>query len=304
MHTAIVPICALAALLAGTCAIAARLLYRHAHPARLACTEPLPPDLPLQEMALHSADNTRIAAWLVTAGTADPAPAIVVVHGLGEARHCYLDAARHLRARGFHVLLIDLRGHGDSGGSGSTLGLSEPDDIRAAVQLLRQRADVDQRRIGLLGFSLGATAALRAAATCPEVHAVTVDSPFADLYDQAASVVRRRYRLPAVVFAPLAALLYRIGYGASMRTVSAVTAAQQLGCRPLLLITGDDDQTVPADHPRRIVAAAAHGRIWVIDGAGHSDTRECAGAVYWSTVIDFFATAPPSKMPEKVGPTG
>jgi len=295
MHTAIALICGLTVLIAATGAIAARLLYRHAHPERLTATEPLPPDLPLQDTVLHSADGTRIAAWLVTAGTETPAPAIVVVHGLGEARHCYLDAARHLHAHGIHALLIDLRGHGDSGGSGSTLGLREPDDIRAAVHFLRQRVDVDKRRIGLLGFSLGATAALRAAARCPEVHAVAVDSPFADLYDQAASVVRRRYSLPAAVFARLAALLYWIGYGAPMRTVSAEAAAQQLGSRPLLLITGDDDQTVPADHPRRIAAAASRSRLWVIDGAGHSDTRECAGPAYWATVIDFFTSAPPGK---------
>ena len=260
--------------------------------------------MPCERLCVHSRDNTRIAAWFFTADAIGPAPAVVLAHGLGEAKHCYTNAARALCTAGIHTLLVDLRGHGESGARGSTLGLREPDDIIAAVHLLRQRGDVDSRRIGVLGFSLGGTAAIQAAARCDHVHAVAVDSPFATLYDQTCSVIRRRYSLPACVFGRIAALLYRIGYGDSMHTVSAEQAACSLGRRPLLLVSGDQDQTVPSDHPHRIIAAAQCGQIQWIKNAGHSDTRDIAGPRYWHTIVNFFRSATPLNEDTKKIPPG
>jgi non-heme chloroperoxidase len=45
----------------------------------------------------------------------DPAaPPVILTHGGGQTRHAWAEASRALAASGFHVVSLDLRGHGDS----------------------------------------------------------------------------------------------------------------------------------------------------------------------------------------------
>ena len=72
-----------------------------------------------EELALIS-DGLRLRAWLSKG--APERPAFVIVHGLGDSLESYLDHARPIRQRGSTVLLVDLRGHGGSQGTLTTLG--------------------------------------------------------------------------------------------------------------------------------------------------------------------------------------
>lgn len=69
------------------------------------------------EVRLPSRDpGIEIAAWFVSSTRGAGAPAVILVHGLRASRHdpSVLVPAGMLHARGFAVLLIDLRDHGDS----------------------------------------------------------------------------------------------------------------------------------------------------------------------------------------------
>ena len=41
-------------------------------------------------------------------------PLVVLMHGGGQTRHAWGTTGATLAARGFHVIALDLRGHGDS----------------------------------------------------------------------------------------------------------------------------------------------------------------------------------------------
>ena len=83
------------------------------------------------------------------------------------------DAAeeRLFPADGFDVVSYDARGHGRSTGE-STLGDLEQHDVAAAVALARTRSS----DVVLVGASMGAIAALRYAATDPELRGVVAVS--------------------------------------------------------------------------------------------------------------------------------
>ncbi len=130
-------------------------------------------DLPL-------ADGTALTAhWFPRAGTA-PRPAVIALHGCGglwrnarsvgtvfEAR--YPEYIERLHAAGFHVLLPDSF---TTRGSGPICSQKAADrvikvetrraDVRAGVQWLAARPDVDAARIVVLGWSHGAMTALSA----------------------------------------------------------------------------------------------------------------------------------------------
>jgi uncharacterized protein len=80
--------------------------------------------------------------------------------------------ARMLARHGYGVLLFDLRGDGDSQGDPNGFGWDSEKDVIAAIAYLKQRPDVDPRRIGGLGLSVGGELLLETAAHSHDLRAV------------------------------------------------------------------------------------------------------------------------------------
>ncbi len=91
-----------------------------------------------------------------------PLPGLVVGHGAGSRASHHEDFCRAACSRGFAVLAVDFRGHGDSQGLAD--GPLEQ-DILAAVRLLREHPDVDPGLVCYRGSSMGGFYGLKAAPT-------------------------------------------------------------------------------------------------------------------------------------------
>ncbi len=115
-------------------------------------------------MVLRAPGGPSLAAlhWPAPPG----APGVVVVPGLGSRKENHADMGDALAAAGMAAVAIDLRGHGDSGG---TLDGGALDDVVAALDLLAARG---HGPLGLRGSSMGGLLALTAAAADPRVRAV------------------------------------------------------------------------------------------------------------------------------------
>jgi pimeloyl-ACP methyl ester carboxylesterase len=114
-------------------------------------------------IATGPADEARVQRWEQTLVVAAVSIYVqFVVHGLGDSIESYLDRALLFRERGHSVLVVDLRGHGGSEGSYTTLGGRERADVRAAREELRRRG-LARHGIVLAGHSMGAVAVVLAA---------------------------------------------------------------------------------------------------------------------------------------------
>ncbi len=88
---------------------------------------------------------------------------------------------REVTPRGFISFRFNYRGVGESQGE-NALGEGQVSDALAAVDMLREWPGVDGRRLGIVGYSYGASIALRASAQHPEgVRAVVAVSPILDI---------------------------------------------------------------------------------------------------------------------------
>ena len=105
------------------------------------------------------------------------APTIIFCHGYTSQRGELLPLVSALQEHQYNVFLFDFAGHGSSRGY-SSLGYRETAELRAAVDAIAARTDVDPTRFGLWGTSLGAYAALAVAASDPRVRAVAVESVY------------------------------------------------------------------------------------------------------------------------------
>ena len=231
--------------------------------------------LEFESVEIPSGD-ARLAAWFVpaeagskadssaglrsgpTRASAEPRPAVAIVHGWESNRGRSMAHIRYLHAAGFHCLVIDARGHGDN--RPEELPVNVPEfaaDAAAAARWLAARRDVSA--VGLLGHSMGGAAVIVAAASEPTVRAVVALSAPADLV----RMIRHTFtmaemHIPDPIATPLAWLTARVMLaprGRSLEEASAsANAARYHG--PLLLMHGEDDRGVPVAHLGLIAAAA------------------------------------------------
>jgi pimeloyl-ACP methyl ester carboxylesterase len=113
------------------------------------------------------------------------APTIILCHGYESSRGELLTLESALQDHQYNVFIFDFAAHGANAGI-STLGYREAEEVRAAVDLLAVRTDVDPARFGLWGYNLGAYAALREAENDKRIRALVLDS----VYDQPEQMVK------------------------------------------------------------------------------------------------------------------
>ncbi|MGC1202109.1 MAG: alpha/beta fold hydrolase [Candidatus Acidiferrales bacterium] len=107
------------------------------------------------------------------------APTIIVCHGYMSQRTEVLTLASALQEHQYNVFLFDFAGHGATPGV-TTLGYKETTELRAAVQALSQRDDVDPAHFGLWGIDMGGYAVLAVAESDPRIAAFVVDNAYPD----------------------------------------------------------------------------------------------------------------------------
>ncbi|HEY8476112.1 MAG TPA: alpha/beta hydrolase, partial [Chloroflexota bacterium] len=259
--------------------------YRAAHPPRRPPTRtPADLGLPLETVRFLTADRVPITAWLIPPRNGR---IVVYLHGIGGNREQLLDRAAALAAHGYGALLLDLRAHGESGGTTTSFGVREAHDVTAALRFLRAR--YPSARLGALGVSLGGAAALFAASQTPHVEALVVDSAFAALEP----AVRKRMGELTGLPSWLGGLVVRWAEwqtGVKAAAVAPLEVVERIAPRPLLLIHGEDDRLFPVDeHAVPLYRRAGEPRaLWTVAGADHAAPYVVAPETYVERVRGFF----------------
>jgi dienelactone hydrolase len=128
--------------------------------------------LEYEAVTLTTADGVDLAAWYLP-GT--NRAGVVVMHGAGNTRSDVLDQAAVLARSGYAVVMLDARGHGDSGGTAMDFGWYGDLDIAAGTDFLASQPELDPGRIGVVGFSMGGEEAIGATAADSRIRAVVAE---------------------------------------------------------------------------------------------------------------------------------
>jgi len=192
------------------------------------------------------------------------------------------DEARMLARHGYGVLLLVPRGQGTS--EGDIVRWAGDTDLIAGAEYLQSRPDVDDDRIGAIGFSIGGEQLLEAAARSTAIKAVVSEGAGGRVGETDASGP----------FTPL--------IEASMHVMTAATSVFQnhgphpriedriglIAPRPVFLIyavpgIGEED----IRQPQFFAAAGEPKSIWRVPGSGHTGGLEARPAEYERRVIEF-----------------
>ena len=241
--------------------------------------------LAFEEAAFTTDDGATLSGWYVPSVNG---AAVLLLHGAGSTRSSALDQAVVLARGGFGVLLLDARGHGESGGRAMDFGWFGDADIDAAVDWLEQRPDVDRARIAALGLSMGGEEAIGAAAGDERLQGVIAEGAtgrtandktwLSEVYGFNGWIQERVNDLTYW----FTDLLTSAGPPISLRD-----AAAQMAPRPLLMITAGElaDETLAAEHIRS--AAPGNVEIWEVAGAGHTGGLAASPEEWEARVLAF-----------------
>jgi pimeloyl-ACP methyl ester carboxylesterase len=171
------------------------------------------------------------------------------------------------------VVIFDFRGHGRSGGL-STLGDQEINDLDVAVAYARE---LGYRRIATVGFSMGASIAVRHAGLIGGVDAVVSVSGPGWWYYRGTKPMRRVHWAVERRLGRLVTRTWLKTRVSSVRwnpdPVPPSEAAAQIAPTPLLVVHGDKDPYFPPDHAQQLYEAAAEPKeLWIVPGFGHAET--------------------------------
>lgn len=238
-----------------------------------------------EEVRFGAADGVELWAWFIPPSDGKT---VVLRHGAGATATSVLSQAEVLARHGYGVLITDARGHGLSGGRAMDFGWYGDVDIRAAIDFLVTRPEVDPEAIGVVGMSMGGEEAIgaigadhRIAAAVAEGATARTDADkiwFTEVYGT-------RGRLQSGLEWLQYGLTDLLTEASKPDTLAA--SAHAASPRPVLLIAGGQrpDEIYATEHIR---SQAGDGvSIWVVPGAGHVQGLAVAGDDWEREVIGF-----------------
>lgn len=244
-------------------------------------TSPAELGLAYEEVTFPSAvDALSIGGWWLPTPRAQRA--VILVHGRYGNRASLLPLARPLWEAGFSVLLIDLRGHGQSADASASYGLREWRDVAGAAEFLVARG-YSGASIGAVGWSLGATSSLLALAKTADIAAVVSDSAYAN----GDPLLARNALKPGLKIA------LRVVRDVDVDRIDPARSMSALGERRVLIIHGALDSAVPVAHAELLENAAEPGTtdVWIAADAGHTQAFALHPDEYIEHVLSFLNAA-------------
>ncbi len=244
----------------------------------------------IEVLRLTTSDGESIGAWYVP-GHPERAT-LLLLHGNGGNRSGWLPLARELAREGLSLLMITFRAHGDSSGLLNDIGYGGRLDVLAAVTFLEKRRP--GQPIVLLGFSLGAAAALFAADRLDQrVRAYILESPYPNL------MTALNNRLLLYLPAPLDRLAY---WGMSMmmplflphwRLIVPEQAIHNVPKNiPILLLAGEQDRRATLANVDRLYSPVKnHAKQLRFPGAKHGQVYESDPVRYQNSILEWIKQA-------------
>jgi esterase/lipase len=214
------------------------------------------------------------------------APAILLCHGYNSNRSDLLAMGNLLQGNHFNVYVFNFHGS-KSAARVSDLGLSQSEDLLAAIDKVTKQAGVNPHRVGLFGLNSGGYAAVVAAQQSPLAKALVADTIYDDpsqmfeaQVDQLLGGSSEAFRaLPDAVFHLLTFRKPKPDVRGSLRKLEGI---------PKLFIQGRDSPLLARQTEALYEASPQPKRLLVLD---HSYTSLASGAVkkeYEDQVLSFF----------------
>ena len=243
--------------------------------------------IPFKEIKFPTKNSCHLYGWWMPSQneSSHPAPTIILVHGWGRNAGFMLPYIKRLYPSGYNLLAFDLRSHGNSDSDKHPNMLQFSEDIRAAIEYILKQDTVKPDEIGVLGLSVGGSAAIHAAAFDNRIKSVISIGAFANPVD----IMRHQFQKKHIPFFPMMWLpmkYFQFKMGAKFNQIAPVNIIKNTKAN-IFLIHGSNDKVVPIDQGEKLknVANPKTTKLWVVPGKGHNNCNN--HPEFWSKVNSF-----------------
>ena len=216
------------------------------------------PDVSKLHITFIGANGETVPGWLLRPKAEGVYPCVLMLHGLGstkEATLAYFDAPK-LAKDGFVVVALDAPLHGERKGKEALSQFVFPKivregcrDYRRAIDYLATRKDIDMKRIGLVGNSMGSMMGSVLGAVEPRIRAFAL-CVGGDPVIEAAAQLSEGFRMGLF---PACPSLY-IGH---------------IAPRSILMLNGRQDTVMNESASKRLYLAAKEPKQQILYDSGH-----------------------------------
>jgi pimeloyl-ACP methyl ester carboxylesterase len=244
------------------------------------------PESPYENVAFSNGEYT-LRGWFIPAlSTGDKNPIIILVHGWGSGKARMLRYVSPLREEGYSIFIFDVRSLGESDGVKAPTVKIFRDDVFAAIDYVKTRADVDPDRIGILAHSFGAFGSILANKNNTGIRALVTDS-MPVRFSTIMRAALKQYKLPYYPLGPILSKFMFMRAAISSRELKELDAVQALRQRkaPVLLIHSKNDDYVPASELDYALSGQDIDHLYV-ESNGHRSSE--TDPQFWSRVLTFF----------------
>ena len=196
--------------------------------------------------------------------------------------------AKFYYEKGFNVLLIDERAHGQSEGKYIGFGILDRNDALKWIEYVIKKFGKDSE-IFLHGISMGgATVLMTGGLMLPKnVKGIIDDCGFTSVYEIFSHILKKDYNIPEfpVMFLTEHITKRRAGYG--YKDVNTVDVLKKITV-PVLFIHGEIDDFVPLwMSEKNYEACVAEKNFFVVKGADHAESYYIDTEGYEAAVSEF-----------------
>ena len=240
--------------------------------------------LPWDPLTCMTADNVRLAGWLVEPPTARAT--VVLCHAIRHNREQTLSRIAFLAAAGYRCVAFDHRAHGESAGRRTSFGHFESLDVSAALDLTHARWP--GQPVAALGMSMGGAALCCAAEHTRRCQAVILENMYFDVVSAFTNRLTPRHPPTLRRLTPALVRACERLFAVEGVELSPSDRIADLAPAPILLVTGQNDQHAPpAEAEQMFERRRGPGELFIVPGAGHNDVCEKGGRAYEERILGF-----------------
>jgi len=250
------------------------LYLTHPFPAKTTKT-PTEYDLEFEDIEFFSRkDQLMLSGWWIPAASKDSKKTVITAHGYMNERAMEgiegLQLAKALSEHGFNVLMFDFRNTGKSKGITTGIGYFERHDVYSAIDYaIREK---NQEKIALLGWSMGAAAALIAGCEHPAVSVIIADSPFSELGPFLKENLSYWTKLPKRPFTSIIYHSMRLLLKIDPTEVSPINHVKNTKGKSFFIIHSKTDEAIPYAESEKIVQSISSDNqkeLWLTNDCPH-----------------------------------
>jgi len=242
-----------------------------------------------EEKSIQSFDSLNLHAYAIQNSQPTDKWAIIF-HGYSSDGTQMTKYAKQFYDMGYHVLIPDARGHGQSEGDYIGMGWHDRFDVVSWIDnIVNVNEDAD---IVLFGVSMGgATVMMASGEDLPSnVKAIIEDCGYSSVWDEFSYQLQAIFHLPSFPLLQFSSVVTKLKAGYTLGEASAVDQVAK-SKTPMLFIHGDNDTFVPSTMLNDVYEAAnGPKQKLLVKGAGHGEAESVAGELYWETIQHFLET--------------